>query len=103
MLRGLEKRDERVRNRAAKLEALSPLAVLARGYAVAYKQGTRRPLFSSTEARVGDRIRVRLHDGELGAVVREGGRVPDNGPLFREEPPAAAGPAPGLFPDEERE
>ena len=95
MRRGVERRSERVRGIAAKLDALSPLAVLARGYAVAYRQGTRRPLFSSTETRVGDRIRVRLYDGELGAVVREGGKVPDNGPLFREEPPEP----PFLFPD----
>ena len=91
----LEARGRRIAADAAKLEALSPLAVLARGYAVAYKQGTRRPLLSSTDVRVGDRIRVRLHDGELGAVVREGGKVPDNGPLFREEPPEP----PFLFPD----
>jgi hypothetical protein len=47
--------------------------------------------------KAGERIRVRLHEGELGAVVREGGRVREDAPLFREEPP----PAPSLFPDEE--
>jgi exodeoxyribonuclease VII large subunit len=102
-LRGaLDARGRRLAAGAAKLEALSPLAVLARGYAVAYKQGTRRPLLASADARVGDRIRVRLHDGELGAVVREGGKVPDNGPLFRVEEPEP--PPPFLFPDlEEKE
>mgnify|MGYP003298268104 CR=1 FL=1 len=33
--RGLERRDERLRSVLAKLNALSPLAILARGYAVA--------------------------------------------------------------------
>ena len=39
---------------------------------------SRRP-----DVAIGERIRVRLHEGELGAVVREGGRIPDAGPLFR--------------------
>jgi exodeoxyribonuclease VII large subunit len=94
--RGLERRRERLEGTTANLHSLSPLAVLARGYAVAYKQGTKRPLLSSSEVKAGDRIRVRLHEGELGAVVREGGRVREDAPLFREEPSS-----PSLFPDEE--
>jgi len=93
----VEGQRARLAGTAAKLDALSPLAVLARGYAVAYKPGARRPLLSSSEVKAGERIRVRLHEGELGAVVREGGRVREDAPLFREEPP----PAPFLFPDEE--
>ncbi len=51
-------------------------------------------------SKAGERIRVRLHEGELGAVVREGGRIREDAPLFREEPPAP----PSLFPEtEERE
>jgi len=31
----------------------------------------------------GERVRVRLHEGELHTVVRAGGRSADPGPLFR--------------------
>ena len=71
MARLLERRRERLSRAAAKLEALSPLAILARGYAVAMREGGRSPLLSASEVRPGDRVRVRLHEGELKAVVRE--------------------------------
>ncbi len=67
----LERRRERVRASAEKLELVSPLAVLARGYAVAVREGSPAPLLSVSGVRSGDRIRVRLHEGELKAVVRE--------------------------------
>ncbi|MGH9316112.1 MAG: exodeoxyribonuclease VII large subunit [Thermoanaerobaculia bacterium] len=67
----LEQRRERVRVSAEKLQLLSPLAVLARGYAVALREGSPVPLLSVSGVRAGDRIRVRLHKGELKAVVRE--------------------------------
>jgi exodeoxyribonuclease VII large subunit len=95
--RAFERRQERLRAASAKLDALSPLAVLARGYAVAWKSGTKRALLSASDVRTGDRIRVRLHEGELGAVVRETTAPLDHGPLFHEDPPAS----PSLFPDEE--
>ncbi|MCI8360873.1 MAG: exodeoxyribonuclease VII large subunit [Clostridiales bacterium] len=49
--------------KAAALEAMSPLKVLARGYAVARKEG--RPLRSATEADVGDPVEVQLAAGRL--------------------------------------
>jgi exodeoxyribonuclease VII large subunit len=75
-LRFLERRRERLSQDAAKLEILSPLAILARGYAVAFREGARAPLLSASEVRTGERIRVRLHEGELKAVVGEASRVP---------------------------
>jgi exodeoxyribonuclease VII large subunit len=85
--RGLERRRGRLRELTQKLDILSPLAVLARGYAVAYREGSPAPILAGREVEIGERIRVRLHEGELAAVVREGGRVPVAGPLFggREE------------------
>ena len=53
----------------AKLDSLSPLAVLARGYSIAYRAG--KALKSSAEASVGDRIRVRLHRGALTCAVEQ--------------------------------
>ncbi len=76
MSRYLERRRERLSRDAAKLEILSPLAVLARGYAVAFREGARAPLLSASEVRPGDGIRVRLHEGELKAVVGQASRLP---------------------------
>ena len=49
---------------AAALDALSPLKVLARGYAVA-QSGDGTVLKSAADAAVGERIRVRLAQGSL--------------------------------------
>jgi exodeoxyribonuclease VII large subunit len=83
----LERHRGRLREVGQKLQVLSPLAVLARGYAVAYREGGATPILSASSVSIGERIRVRLHEGELGAVVREGAAPADAGPLFadREE------------------
>ncbi len=85
--RRLERRRAGLRELARKLEILSPLAVLARGYAVAFREGSATPITAAAQVTLGERIRVRLHEGELGAVVRDGGRLAGAGPLFgdREE------------------
>jgi exodeoxyribonuclease VII large subunit len=80
--RRLERRRAGLQELARKLEILSPLAVLARGYAVAFREGSAAPITAAAQVAVGDRIRVRLHAGELGAVVRDGGRLASAGPLF---------------------
>jgi exodeoxyribonuclease VII large subunit len=72
--RSLDRRRTRLSGAAGRLELLSPLSVLARGYAVAYREGSTAPLLSAAAVRIGERIRVRLHEGELGAVVRGAGR-----------------------------
>ncbi len=56
--------------RAAKLEALSPLATLRRGYAVAETERG-AALRSVKDVRSGDRLRLRLPDGEMSAEVGE--------------------------------
>jgi exodeoxyribonuclease VII large subunit len=53
---------------AGQLDALSPLRVLARGYAVAFDERG-RALTRAAQARPGERLRVRLHEGELEAEV----------------------------------
>ncbi len=56
--------------RAAKLHALSPLAVLDRGYAlVRHDDDERAVVRSSSALSPGDRLRVRLSDGEVRAEV----------------------------------
>ena len=64
--RDLEQRRQRLAMRAGRLDALSPLAVLSRGYAVALKGG--RAVRGAGELAVGDALDLRLHEG--GARVR---------------------------------
>lgn len=80
-----ERRRARLKELSRQLEVLSPLAVLARGYAVVYREGAAAPIVSASGVRMGERIRVRLHEGELSAVVRDTGRPVDDGPLFRKQ------------------
>ena len=53
----------------AQLDALSPLRVLERGYAIAIHESTGRAVMSQSEVKEGDRLRVRVSDGEFGAKV----------------------------------
>jgi exodeoxyribonuclease VII large subunit len=56
---------------AARLDALSPLAVLGRGYAVCWNEARTGIIRSSSAVRPGDRIRVTLAAGEVGCRVEE--------------------------------
>ncbi len=53
----------------ARLSAMSPLGVLSRGYAIAIHEKTQRALLRASDAKAGDAIRVRLHEGTLRAKV----------------------------------
>jgi len=56
--------SERVSLAAGKLDSLSPLGVLARGYAIAFdRQG--RVIKRSADVRSGDRMRIRVSEGEI--------------------------------------
>jgi exodeoxyribonuclease VII large subunit len=55
---------------AARLEDLSPLGVLARGYAVCYAAEGLRVVRSATQLEPGDEVVVRLGEGSAGCVVR---------------------------------
>lgn len=70
MGRALERRGDALTDCTEKLALVNPFAILARGYAVAYREGTKSPLLSAKKVVSGERIRVRLHEGELQAVVR---------------------------------
>jgi exodeoxyribonuclease VII large subunit len=54
---------------AAKLDGLSPLAVLARGYALVWDAEGRRLLRDAADVAVGDGLRIRLRQGALAATV----------------------------------
>lgn len=67
----LQRWQHRLALAAGKLEGLSPLATLARGYALVTRLPEEEALTSTREMRPGDRIRVRLADGALDAQVTE--------------------------------
>jgi exodeoxyribonuclease VII large subunit len=54
---------------AARLAALSPLEILARGYAIALHEPTGKALVRAQDARAGDLVQLRLHDGTLNTRV----------------------------------
>jgi len=54
----------------ARLDQLSPLRVLERGYSIVEEEGGKL-LRRSSETAPGRRLRIRLHQGRLGAEVRE--------------------------------
>ncbi len=62
--------DARLRVLAGRLESLSPLAVLGRGYAVCWNADRTVVLRSVTAVAPGDQVRVTLHEGELGCEVK---------------------------------
>jgi exodeoxyribonuclease VII large subunit len=61
----LERFQSLVVQRAAAIEALSPLAVIARGYSITSRQGDGRPIVSVRGLRPGTRIETRLSDGTI--------------------------------------
>jgi exodeoxyribonuclease VII large subunit len=67
--RGGERRDARLRAARGRLEALSPLAVLGRGYALVRRASDGAILRTTREAPVGSELDVRLAEGSLRAAV----------------------------------
>ncbi len=67
----LSREEGRVRLASSRLEALSPLAVLARGYAIATREGETRPLTESAAVAQGESVDVRLHRGKLRCEVTD--------------------------------
>ncbi len=65
----LHRGDMRVRQQAARLDALSPLAVLGRGYAVCWNADRSRILRDADAVADGEAVRVTLQKGEITATV----------------------------------
>ncbi len=63
----LEVWRERIDGLSARLNALSPLAVLERGYAVVRHEVTGQIVRSVKQVKTGEPLRVRVSDGEFGA------------------------------------
>ena len=69
-IRSRDRADSRFRVLAGRLETLSPLAVLARGYAVCWNADRSAIVRSASAVAQGDRVRVTLQEGELDCEVR---------------------------------
>jgi exodeoxyribonuclease VII large subunit len=69
-VRGRERADSRFRVLAGRLETLSPLAVLARGYAVCWNADRTMIIRRATDVEAGERVRVTLQHGEIECDVR---------------------------------
>jgi exodeoxyribonuclease VII large subunit len=67
--RRLQGWDLRLRQQAARLETLSPLAVLGRGYSVCWDERGTRIIRDASTVSEGDAVKVTLHRGELTAQV----------------------------------
>lgn len=65
---GLERRRSRVERYQAGLAALSPLAVLERGYSIAYT-GSGDIVKHAGQVQAGDTLRTRMHGGEIVSTV----------------------------------
>jgi exodeoxyribonuclease VII large subunit len=67
--RAQDRADALFRVLAGRLESLSPLAVLARGYAVCWNEDRSGVVRSARTVTPGDRVRVTLHEGEIDCRV----------------------------------
>ncbi|MGV8082939.1 MAG: exodeoxyribonuclease VII large subunit [Coriobacteriia bacterium] len=70
-LRLLDRPSSRVMTAAARLEALSPLAVLSRGYAVCFAEDGRTVVREVKQVAPGDVVHVRVSDGRVNATVTD--------------------------------
>jgi exodeoxyribonuclease VII large subunit len=71
MLRRRHRTENELQACAGRLSGLSPLAVLARGYAVCWDESRTRVIREAGGVPVGGRVRVTLHEGELGCRVTD--------------------------------
>lgn len=70
-----QQRQTSLANAAAKLDGLSPLSTLKRGYAIATKQGSQQIVRRAKELSKGDHIQVRLMEGAINCVVEASGEI----------------------------
>jgi exodeoxyribonuclease VII large subunit len=67
--RGAARHGERLAAAAGRVEGVSPLRVLARGYSVTTREGEASPLLDAAALRPGDRLRSRFARGEVRSEV----------------------------------
>lgn len=65
MERRLNLAQERLQSKAGKLDTLSPLNILSRGYSYCRKRDKKESLSSVSEIKPGDKLEIFLSDGKL--------------------------------------
>lgn len=65
----LRDRQSQLALASGKLETLSPLGVLGRGYSITQQQKTGRVITSAKQLKQGDKLQTRLADGEVVSIV----------------------------------
>ena len=75
---GLDRREARLVGLAGRLESLSPLAVLGRGYALVRRADDGAIVRAAAEVGPGDGLRIRLAEGEIEAEVRPSRGAPES-------------------------
>ena len=78
-LRARDRRAARLGELAGRLDSLSPLAVLGRGYAVCWTGDRSAIVRDATQVEAGDRVRVTLGRGELACTVDDTSEPPPPG------------------------
>jgi exodeoxyribonuclease VII large subunit len=68
--RRTDRAKARIQHAAGRLDSLSPLAVLARGYAVCWNDDRTRVIRDAATVEPGDGVTIRLDKGELDCQVR---------------------------------
>ena len=74
----LESARARLAERAGRLESLSPLAVLARGYSVTTRQRDGAVVRTVDQVAIGDHLQTRLREGQLISRVEQLDHPPEN-------------------------
>lgn len=67
----LDFQKEKLNSIAGKLNVLSPLNILARGYSITYKLPENEILKNTSQVRMKDKVKVKLHQGEIICTVEE--------------------------------
>ncbi len=71
MQRVIKDRRLLLRGAMARLDSLSPLAILSRGYSITYMLPSLTIVKSASNVQQGDKVAVRLHEGNIICVVEE--------------------------------
>ncbi len=74
----LQLRRQKIELLRIRLELLSPIKILGRGYSMTWNSTTGRLLRNENEVSHGDQLRTVLGDGEIQSMVRRGVQSPEN-------------------------